>query len=463
MPESDGNVSDEYELVGSGNEWQGEDTDLEDELQDGPFSCKACGSLLRDNVECASCHSLFCREHLRIDKVTLESPCPCAPCAYTGTEDSFLPNIPVQRMADAVPSRCDACGASLSWGELATHECDLQIVSCEYAQWGCGWRGHRVRRAEHVAASTCPGKLARAEQEAADARAELAVVTAELAAACEAAEIAERRATVAEMRGQELEARISSAEKSLVEKDALILKAKKEATAASSAASSASAYAPGCDRRKKKGFMAEPRGARGGGPPQPPDSSVPPQFPERSRCPANAPATPGTPQEQQQQNGMFAMFNKNKAAVTAAFSTSSTPPAPATIANAAPPTAGTDKVAAPVAPPQQLSSPGRPPASLADSKGSKSKPSHGPAAPSVSAAASLPRPAHTVVAAAVAAAAAAAATATAPTASAQGVAPVGAMEAACQAPAPATEACLKPFLERPRSLLEKKVVVFWPR
>lgn len=40
---------------------------------------------------------------------------------------------------------------------------------------------------------------------------------------------------------------------------------------------------------------------------------------------------------------------------------------------------------------------------------------------------------------------------------------VGVVEASCQAPVPATEACLKPYLERPDSLLEKKVVVFWPR
>ncbi|CAN0322585.1 unnamed protein product, partial [Hapterophycus canaliculatus] len=181
----------------------------------GAFSCRACDRLLRDCVECPTCHSLFCREHLVINKQNGKSPCPCEPCRPSSTDtvvapffttsaqapsaprlhphEAFLSNIPVQRMADAVPSKCDGCGISLSWGELALHACDQQLVPCRHKDFGCRWFGQRHEADSHAESSTCPGRLARAQRANDDLRAELAASRAE-------AEALEHRACSAEER-----------------------------------------------------------------------------------------------------------------------------------------------------------------------------------------------------------------------------------------------------------------------
>lgn len=403
------------------------------------LECSVCQRLLRDCVECPTCHSLFCRTHLRVDSNS-KSPCPCEPCLAAASKketsaennapfstatttataapaapvqlhpaSSFLPNIPVQRMADAVPSSCDGCGLSLSWGELGSHVCDQQLVPCD----GCGWFGKRHLLEHH--ASTCSGKqlVARAQHEALAARAELDLARRDQ-------EGAERRVSSAEMRASELEARLLQAEKALEEKigEAAALRAeaalhmKKEdelqkllqqaraetATAAAKAASDAAKRGgDGAAATGRSSSLAEPlrRGSGGGR--------------TRSSNGAAAAAQQGAPL------GFAAMLNR------AGFA-----PAPAA---AAPESVAQRKAAATAAATQTT---------VASTASRASGRSSGTSKGALHAAVQMAR----------------------------GDRPSGGgvmMDTASQAPVPSVEACLKPYLDRPSSLLEKKVVVFWPR
>lgn len=438
---------------------------------EGPLGCMACGSLLRDCVECPGCHSLFCREHLRIDKLTGKSPCPCEPCSLPprskttpestakkhrnktnrasddsiaettrtsgstaaararGTvhpSEAFLPNIPVQRMADAVPSLCNGCGVSLSWGDLASHACDLQTVPCEHARWGCGWKGRRQRRADHEASSTCPGKLACAEHALGEARAEATAVrvgfdaklAAELAAAREATESVERRATAAEMRAQELEMKIATAENVIksMEVAATAAAAAAEAKLAAAVEATTAATATALAYKKKAAAMAEARGK---------DSSTAEVSNDMAARGGDAPQQQQHQQQQQQMlpTGFGAMLTKAAAAGGMA-------------------TGGAGFL----------------------SRGAASPVEEAPASMSKTATASLPLPPAVTAAQRKAKDAAGSKSSRQPQQQQpQQQKQKQVVEAACQAPVPATEACLRPYLERPHSLLEKRVVVFWPR
>ena len=407
MEESDGSVSDEYELVDDRAEWQGDDVSEDDEH--GPFSCKVCLNLLRDNVECSNCHGLFCREHLRVDKTVDKSPCPCIACSFAEVPQSlssFLPNIPVQRMADAVPSRCDGCGTAFSWGELAQHACDRQTVACEHANWGCSWRGQRQHRPKHVASSTCPGQLARAEQEIAESRAEIAALHVKLAAMRQAKEDAERRALAAETHGRELEAKMIEAEKSLRQKD--VVNAKQTSATADKLKAKAGqgggwnmATAAG---EATSGGLA--RGKKSGGSSHAVSKASLAQSTRHQPAATRSTAPTSVGIQQQLLGGMFtpkgtASSNTQEGNVVGS-STASSPTASSTQQQ------------------QQVQ---------LDMTGRQADGTVGLVVPaSVGARAQ----------------------------------PVG-VDAASQAPVPATEACLKPYLERPHALLEKKIVVFWPR
>ena len=451
----------------------------------GPFHCQACQRLLRDCVECPSCHSLFCREHLRVDSSTGMSPCPCKPCrdgprsandnkitpSATSTtsatpaaavvaantafassrqlevypREAFLPNIPVQRMADAVPSRCNACGSLFSWGDLATHECDLQTVSCDLARWGCTWTGKRHQLADHITASTCPGLLARAEHELVGARAEISAMRAELAAALEAKKDAEHRAEAAEKRSEELEGKLA-----VLENNRKIMSEQEEAAAG--AAAEAEAAVDGKRRtegasvrsRSGRGTSGGVAGGSGGGPPpsrgrhhshghgqrpaqqqqgrqqrqQQEHDSVLQEWQQQQQEQQEQQARAQALQRQQQQQQQppptsvapTTTLNFTSILNKAGFSPNAFPLSSTTTPT---PTAASDKAAA-----------------AATTTATSRRPSTAVAPPR-------------------------------PRAVARG--PKMVVEAACQAPVPATEACLRPYLEQPVSLLEKKVVVFWPR
>lgn len=398
MPGSDGNVSDEYELVDSGSEWHEDDILMDEEH--GPFSCKVCSNILRDNVECSSCHSLFCREHLRIDKAAGTSLCPCKPCAFSAVPQPlsfFLPNIPVQRMADSIPSRCDGCGEFFSWGDLAKHACERQTINCEYASWGCSWKGQRQHLPRHLASSTCPGKLALAEHDVAEARKEINTIRVELAAVQEAKEAAERRAVTAETRSREMEAKVAQAEKYLREKDAVITKRATadnlKAAAGERLTSPAAANDPASDTG----------GRNYGG-----TSSLPSVSESSSgQTTRDQSATTAIGIQQQLLGGLFNQKDDSSKPQQAAGASSSTGKA----------SSGQQKKQNLMDSTRRQSDEIVPPAS-----------DTALASPAVVA---IPRPVGVAV--------------------------------ACQAPVPATEACLKPYLERPHALLEKKIVVFWPR
>eukprot|EP00903_Cladosiphon_okamuranus_P019986 g18361.t1 len=418
----------------------------------GCLECSVCQRLLRDCVECPKCHSLFCRNHLRVDS-NGKSPCPCEPCrsaASTASQketsvaptaaaattiafatpvqqplhpaSSFLPNIPVQRMADAVPSRCDGCGLSLSWGELGSHFCDQQLVSCD----GCDWFGKRHLLEHH--ASTCAGKelVARAQHEALAARAEADLARRER-------DGAERRASSAEMRASELEARLLQAEKSLqhkIEEAAAIevrhMKKEEElqqqvreakaevaklAADAVKRAEAAAAAATAATAEPARRSAAASRTSNSGG-----------SQPAAGR-PKGAGAAAGTTAPL----GFAAMLNR------AGF------PAPTAPEHAG---AAAGKKAAPPAEPAatQATQTAAPPAtSRAGGRSSSSSSSSSKGAP------------HAAVQ-----------TARVERSSGKGSG-MTMTDTACQAPVPSVEACLKPYLDRPSSLLEKKVVVFWPR
>lgn len=407
----------------------------------GPlFNCAACTRLLRDCVECPRCHSLFCRSHLTVDK-NGKSPCPCEPCSGNGVSSSsndristpaaadtagkksktkskmaalanqvanlaqssrasaapahpveaFQPNIPVQRMADVVPSQCDACGLALSWGELGAHMCHLQVVHCEDARWGCTWTGERGYRAGHMASSTCSGRVARVENELAEARAELSTVRAELIAAREEREMLERRVVAAEIKNSKLE---EACTERLREKN------EEAAKATSAAAALASAMAELKKMSTATTSKSNPSGRSS-------SSSL-------SLQQANLDQYQQLEQQQQQEAD-----HEHSAAAAAVLSVASGIFNRATGDNAGAAAGGNNVSTSSDArqPPQQLS-----------------------------------------VAVAMTATPKALQQTTAGTQAA-----VGAVEAACQAPVPATEACLRPYLDRPDSLLEKKIVVFWPR
>lgn len=398
MPECDGNVSDEYELVDSGSEWHEDDILIDEDH--GPFSCKVCSSILRDNVECSSCHSLFCREHLRINKAAGTSPCPCKPCAFSAVPQPlsfFLPNIPVQRMADSIPSRCDGCGGAFSWGDLAKHACERQTINCEYASWGCSWKGQRQHLPRHLASSTCPGKLALAEHEVAEARKEINTIRMELAAAKEAKEDAERRAVTAETRSRELEAKVAEAEKNLREKDAVIAK---RATADNlNLAAGERRTSPAAANNAASGTGGRNSGGTSSSPSASESSS--------GQTTRNQSATTAIGIQQQLLGVMFNQKGDSSKPQQAAGASSSTGKT----------SSGQQKKQNPMDSTRRQSDESAAPAS-----------GTALASPAVVA---VPRP-------------------------------VG-VDVACQAPVPATEACLKPYLERPHALLEKKIVVFWPR
>ncbi|CAM9205405.1 unnamed protein product [Sphacelaria rigidula] len=396
------------------------------------FKCAVCAGLLRDCVECPRCHSLFCRKHLTVNKYG-RSPCAYKPCCSTSTDDSninnnptgagssrksksritsvlsnntmppnvndsnataaaaaasslpeeaFQPNIPVQRMADAVPSVCKACNLSLTWGELGSHTCDLQIVPCPEARWGCTWTGRRVQLASHSAgkgSSTCPGRIARVENKLSEVRAELSASRGEVLAAREACRAMERRALEAEIKVSKMEEACSAR-----------LREREEEKARADAAVAALEKANADIDKLKKATISSARVAFRGAPDN------------KASGTTAAPTASTQEQQQQQQHGLgaiTAMFTGSVSSTEAVTNRDSN--------SSASGTAGSQ---------QQLpSSPSRRQRSTASAASTTSR------------------------------------------------MPQAAVEAACQAPVPATEACLRPYLERPDSLLEKKVVVFWPR
>lgn len=404
------------------------------------FSCRACGNLLRDCVECPTCHSLFCREHLVIDKQNGTSPCPCEPCspapiattlsaASTSSPaaarvhhqpcDAFLPNIPVQRMADAVPSRCDGCGISLSWGELGRHACDQQLVPCGRRQHGCSWFGKRHEREAHEASSTCPGRLALAQAEALEARSEAARLRA-------AGEEAERRASSAEVRASELEARLAAAERCLQERDqeAAALRGK---ITTMTAAAAVTAEKNGKKQERLQQQLKQQASAA--------TVAFPRRAGKQQQQQAAATRTPQMPPPQQQQppNTMPFAAILNRAGFSPQTATT-------TAADAEP-------VRLPLAvPDKKKSGAGSRAAATATTQ---------TVVPSTASRASGRGTANGALSAAVQMARAGGS----PPRASAGVM----MDTASQAPVPAVEACLKPYLDRPSSLLEKKVVVFWPR
>lgn len=419
----------------------------------GAFSCRACERLLRDCVECPTCHSLFCREHLVIDQQNGKSPCPCEPCRPSSTASSgdgketatpsntiapfsttpsapssqqlnpheaFLPNIPVQRMADAVPSRCDGCGISLSWGELALHACDQQLVPCRHKDFGCRWFGQRHEADSHAESSTCPGRLAQAQRANDDLRGQLATARAEAGSA-------ERRATAAEERASDLEARLAVAERALQEsgRETAALR-EKLATMSATAAVEAAENSKKQERLqqqlqaavadvKKGGKLLQQ--ARSGGRAT---SSAASNSNGTAAAAANA-AAPATPAAPMAPLGFAAMLNR------AGFSPppQAPRPAPPQLVVTEKKKAGTATAAATTQTPAP-----------AASRSSRSR-SRGALTTAVQ-----------MARAGGAAAGGGGGTMT---------------DTASQAPVPAVEACLKPYLDRPSSLLEKKVVVFWPR
>ncbi|CAM9495480.1 unnamed protein product [Scytosiphon promiscuus] len=432
----------------------------------GAFSCRACDHLLRDCVECPTCHSLFCRDHLVIDKQSGKSPCPCEPCRPTLTvpeqeetitpnnnivapfsttpapsappaqqrrlhpHEAFLPNIPVQRMADAVPSRCDGCGISLTWGELALHACDQQLVPCRHKDFGCRWFGQRHEADSHAESSTCPGRLARAQRANDDLRAQLAAARAETQAA-------ERRASSAEMRASDLEARLEVAEKGLRESGRETHALREKMTTMSAAAAVEAAennkkqeklqqqlQSAVADVKKGGKLLQQARNAGRAGSSSAANSSSSSSGGASSTAanstPAAAAPSPMAPL------GFAAMLNR------AGFS----PPPPPPAARPAPPqlvvTERNEAATATAAATTQTTTPATT-ASRQGSRGNKG---------ALTAAVKMARAGGGSAA------------------SARGGATT---DTACQAPVPAVEACLKPYLDRPSSLLEKKVVVFWPR
>ncbi|CAM9903760.1 unnamed protein product [Discosporangium mesarthrocarpum] len=145
--------------------------------------CAVCLELLRDCVECPNCHDLFCRAHLVAVEDGKSGPlcrCPGEACAGAGDRaalhrmDSFLANIPIQRMVDSSCSSCKACNQEISWGNLPAHVCDLQEVDCEQASWGCSWQGRRFEVEAHR--EGCPGRVAEAESKLATLEAEKALL-----------------------------------------------------------------------------------------------------------------------------------------------------------------------------------------------------------------------------------------------------------------------------------------------
>ncbi|CAM9268906.1 unnamed protein product [Ectocarpus sp. 13 AM-2016] len=410
------------------------------------FSCRACGNLLRDCVECPTCHSLFCRDHLAVDKQNGTSPCPCEPCspapiattlsaASTSSPaaarvhhpcEAFLPNIPVQRMADAVPSRCDGCGISLSWGELGRHACDQQLVPCGRRQHGCSWFGKRHEREAHEASSTCPGRLALAQAEALEARSEAARLRA-------AGEEAERRASSAEMRASELEARLAAAERCLQERDQEAASLRGKITTMTAAA----AVTAEENGKKQERLMQQlKQQAAAAAVAQDARRAGKQQQQQQQQQQVAATRTSQPPQQHQQQQPpttmpFAAILNR------AGFSPQTATPA----------AAAAEPVRLPLAvPDKKKSGAGSRAAATATTQtvvpGTASRASgRGTAKGTLSAAVKTAR-----------------AGGSPPRASA-GVM----MDTASQAPVPAVEACLKPYLDRPSSLLEKKVVVFWPR
>ncbi|CBJ28682.1 hypothetical protein Esi_0117_0068 [Ectocarpus siliculosus] len=409
------------------------------------FSCRACGNLLRDCVECPTCHSLFCREHLVVDKQNGTSPCPCEPCslapiattlsaastsspaaaarAHHHPREAFLPNIPLQRIADAVPSRCDGCGISLSWGELGRHACDQQLVPCGRRQHGCSWFGKRHEREAHEASSTCPGRLALAQAEALEARSEAARLRA-------AGEEAERRASSAEMRASELEARLAAAERCLQERDqeAAALRGK---ITTMTAAAAVTAEENGKKQERLQQQLKQQAAAAAAAVAQ--DAR---RAGKHQQQQAAATRTPQPPPQQQQQppNAMpfAAILNRAGFSPQTATTTAAAAAAPVRLPLAVPDRkkSGAGSRAAAIATTQTVV-----PSTASRASG------RGTAKGTLSAAVQMAR-----------------AGGSPPRASA-GVM----MDTASQAPVPAVEACLKPYLERPSSLLEKKVVVFWPR
>ncbi|CAM9426067.1 unnamed protein product [Pylaiella littoralis] len=458
--------------------------------QHGCLECPTCRRLLRDCVECPTYHTLFCREHLRVDS-NGKSPCPCAPCFSSSSSssvstpperapistlveatptpqklhpvESFLPNIPVQRMADAVPSVCEGCGTSLSWGELGLHACDQQLVPCDAAASGCGWYGQRSRLPDH--ASNCRVVQLRLNEEARrdkivrEAREEAAELRAGLAAARE-------RASTAEMRALELEERVARAERSLEkeravfvtkqnELEGLLREEEKKTTAATTKAAAAAAAAAASsaavkrEQRKPAAASCSSGGKNGvcGGLarsyPAPPttfgglfnnSALYSPNRTPTQRIPICTPAvTAATAVKAATTGASCTTPNSNKQ-----------PPSPISLAIAAVArkknqaeviaTAEGTQTAAAVAAVASTASRGTGPP-VRSSSNTKGKGAH-------SAAVQKARRGGSAAAA-----------------SSGGVM----MDTACQAPVPASEACLKPYLEKPSSLLDKKVVVFWPR
>lgn len=460
------------------------------------LECPMCGRILRDCVECPTHHTLFCREHLRIDS-NGKSPCPCALCCASPTTTSvrapistattttpklypiasFLPNIPVQRMADAVPSSCEGCGTSLSWGELAFHVCDQQVVACDAAASGCAWFGQRQRLSEH--ASTCRVVQLRLDQEARrgkvvkDALEEAAELRTGLAAARE-------RANTAEMRALELEVRVARAEKSLeMERAVFIAKQKEletllqEEEKKTAAATTAAAAAAAATRRERKpaastsSFAGGENGTCGAtrSNPVPPTAfgaifnaarfSAQPQ-PNKNAATGSTDTTRSTNNcnnnnknnansnpahttlitnsnsnnSNHNNNNKQPPYFVNPLAIAAAAGKKKSPTVTITAA------AGTQTAAAAAAAASRATATATGTGTVTPARSSSTKGAH-------STAVQMARRGGSAAAS-----------------SGGG----GVMtDTACQAPVPASEACLKPYLDKPKSLLDKKVVVFWPR
>ena len=418
----------------------------------GVLECSVCQRLLRDCVECPTCHSLLCRTHLRVDS-NGKSPCPCEPCrsavSKKETSDnnapfsttptaatpppppvlhpasSFLPNIPVQRMADAVPSSCDGCGLSLTWGELGDHVCDQQLVPCD----GCGWFGKRHLLEHH--ASTCAGKelVARAQHDALAARAELDLARRDR-------DEAERRASSAEMRASELEARLLQTEKTLRAK-----------TVEAAAARTADAAA---HMKKEESLQQQLREARAETAKLAADIAKRGEEAKAAKAAAAAAAAAAAEKTASSPEPVRRGSASRAAARAAAGATSGTTaplgfaammgragllPAP----TAVPQHAAPEKRAAP-APAAASQATQTTAASTASRASGRSSSSSSSSKGALHAAVQMARGERS-------------------SGGGGGVM----MDTACQAPVPSVEACLKPYLDRPKSLLERKVVVFWPR
>lgn len=116
--------------------------------------CQLSNTLLRNNRECAHCHSLFNFDDLRSYMQSNHRE-ECPKCGAKGSIDSlFTHNQVVQSIVNKTIMRCpNACGQRIEFEHMEQHMhqvCTKQVIPCSLSNYGCTWSGPREQLAMHL-------------------------------------------------------------------------------------------------------------------------------------------------------------------------------------------------------------------------------------------------------------------------------------------------------------------------